>query len=108
MEHLQAYNRKLLENILPVHVAEHFLSRDKNIDVNIQYNKYIFIITAIWLIENYNNTTFSNIFLFSHYFRIYIMNNVKVLALCLHQYQISLSFMLSLRQTMKVLNVYDC
>lgn len=34
MEHLQAYNRKLLENILPVHVAEHFLSRDKNIDVN--------------------------------------------------------------------------
>lgn len=36
MEHLQAYNRKLLENILPVHVAEHFLSRDKNIDVSIQ------------------------------------------------------------------------
>lgn len=35
MEHLQAYNRKLLENILPVHVAEHFLSRDKNIDVSI-------------------------------------------------------------------------
>lgn len=33
MEHLQAYNRKLLANILPVHVAEHFLSRDKNIDV---------------------------------------------------------------------------
>lgn len=32
MEHLQAYNRKLLENILPVHVAEHFLSRDKNVD----------------------------------------------------------------------------
>lgn len=36
MEHLQAYNRKLLENILPVHVAEHFLSRDKNIDVSIE------------------------------------------------------------------------
>lgn len=34
MEHLQAYNRKLLANILPVHVAEHFLSRDKNIDVS--------------------------------------------------------------------------
>ena len=32
MEHLQAYNRKLLENILPVHVAEHFLSREKNIE----------------------------------------------------------------------------
>ncbi|KAL0279830.1 UNVERIFIED_CONTAM: hypothetical protein PYX00_001308 [Menopon gallinae] len=26
MEHLEAYNRKLLANILPVHVAEHFLS----------------------------------------------------------------------------------
>ena len=33
MEHLQAYNRKLLANILPVHVAEYFLRRDKNIDV---------------------------------------------------------------------------
>nr|CAD7425135.1 unnamed protein product [Timema monikensis] len=33
MEHLQAYNRKLLANILPVHVAEHFLSSDKNADV---------------------------------------------------------------------------
>ncbi|XP_031621838.1 adenylate cyclase type 6 [Contarinia nasturtii] len=32
MEHLQAYNRKLLENILPVHVAEHFLSRDRQIE----------------------------------------------------------------------------
>uniref|UniRef100_A0A336KM60 adenylate cyclase n=1 Tax=Culicoides sonorensis TaxID=179676 RepID=A0A336KM60_CULSO len=31
-EHLQAYNRKLLANILPVHVADYFLSRDKNID----------------------------------------------------------------------------
>lgn len=35
MEHLQAYNRKLLENILPVHVAEHFLSREKHLDVSI-------------------------------------------------------------------------
>ncbi|CAG2057308.1 unnamed protein product [Timema podura] len=33
MEHLQAYNRKLLANILPVHVAEHFLSSDKNADL---------------------------------------------------------------------------
>ena len=33
MEHLQAYNKKLLSNILPVHVAEHFLSCDKNNDV---------------------------------------------------------------------------
>ncbi|XP_076034454.1 adenylate cyclase type 6-like isoform X2 [Oratosquilla oratoria] len=29
IEHLQAYNRKLIANILPVHVAEHFLSVDK-------------------------------------------------------------------------------
>lgn len=36
MEHLQAYNRKLLANILPVHVADYFLSRDKNMDVSIQ------------------------------------------------------------------------
>ena len=34
MEHLQAYNKKLLSNILPVHVAEHFLSVDKNNDVS--------------------------------------------------------------------------
>ena len=33
MEHLQAYNKKLLSNILPVHVADHFLSIDKNNDV---------------------------------------------------------------------------
>ncbi|KAK7788778.1 hypothetical protein R5R35_000603 [Gryllus longicercus] len=32
MEHLQAYNRKLLANILPVHVAEHFLASDKHAD----------------------------------------------------------------------------
>ncbi|XP_057377418.1 adenylate cyclase type 5-like [Daphnia carinata] len=32
MEHLQAYNRKLLANILPVHVAEHFMSMDKHTD----------------------------------------------------------------------------
>lgn len=35
MEHLQAYNRKLLANILPVHVADYFLSRDKNMDVSV-------------------------------------------------------------------------
>lgn len=34
MEHLEAYNRKLLANILPVHVAEHFLSVDKPVDVS--------------------------------------------------------------------------
>lgn len=32
MQNLQAYNRKLLANILPVHVADHFLRRDKNVD----------------------------------------------------------------------------
>ncbi|XP_049822325.1 adenylate cyclase type 6 [Aethina tumida] len=32
MEHLEAYNRKLLANILPIHVAEHFLNSEKNND----------------------------------------------------------------------------
>ncbi|XP_072931475.1 adenylate cyclase type 5-like [Epargyreus clarus] len=32
MEHLEAYNRKLLANILPEHVAQHFLNSEKNID----------------------------------------------------------------------------
>ncbi|KAF0746625.1 adenylate cyclase type 5-like [Aphis craccivora] len=40
MEHLEAYNRKLLANILPVHVAEHFLTLDKPVDV---------IIFLIWI-----------------------------------------------------------
>lgn len=35
MEHLEAYNRKLLANILPVHVADHFLTLDKPVDVSI-------------------------------------------------------------------------
>lgn len=34
IENLQAYNRKLLENILPTHVAQHFLSMDRNNEVN--------------------------------------------------------------------------
>ena len=37
MEHLQAYNKKLLSNILPVHVADHFLNIDKNNDVSLTY-----------------------------------------------------------------------
>ncbi|XP_039764165.1 adenylate cyclase type 5-like isoform X2 [Pararge aegeria] len=32
MEHLEAYNKKLLGNILPEHVAQHFLRNDKNSD----------------------------------------------------------------------------
>lgn len=35
IEHLQAYNRKLIANILPEHVAEHFLSLDKAPDVSV-------------------------------------------------------------------------
>jgi hypothetical protein len=31
---VQAYNKKLLSNILPVHVAEFFMSGDKNNDVS--------------------------------------------------------------------------
>ena len=43
MEHLQAYNKKLLSNILPVHVAEYFMSGDKNNDVRtLIYIYYVF------------------------------------------------------------------
>ena len=35
MHNLQAYNKKLLSNILPVHVAEYFMSGDKNNDVSL-------------------------------------------------------------------------
>lgn len=40
MEHLEAYNRKLLANILPVHVAEHFLNSDKNNDVSLKSKEF--------------------------------------------------------------------
>lgn len=41
MENLEAYNRKLLANILPEHVAAHFLSSDKNVDVSVINNTHI-------------------------------------------------------------------
>lgn len=41
MEHLEAYNRKLLANILPVHVAEHFLTLDKPVDVSITHTIHL-------------------------------------------------------------------
>ena len=44
MEHLQAYNKKLLSNILPVHVADHFLSGViKNNDVRFFVQKKILL-----------------------------------------------------------------
>ena len=44
MEHLQAYNKKLLSNILPAHVADHFLrSGDKRNDVSMMINYTVFI-----------------------------------------------------------------
>ena len=46
MEHLQAYNKKLLSNILPVHVAEYFMSGDKNNDVR---QKFIILPESITL-----------------------------------------------------------
>jgi len=33
-ERLQAHNRKLLENILPVHVADYFLKADRKNEVD--------------------------------------------------------------------------
>lgn len=55
MEHLEAYNRKLLANILPVHVAEHFLNGDKNNDVilPLTLNHYL-LLNAIILQELYH------------------------------------------------------
>ena len=44
MEHLQAYNKKLLSNILPAHVAEHFLSGDKRNGVRDQIVKPIYLL----------------------------------------------------------------
>ena len=40
-EHLQAYNRKLIYNILPEHVAIHFLSVDRAADVSVCLCIYI-------------------------------------------------------------------
>ncbi|UYV66152.1 ADCY5 [Cordylochernes scorpioides] len=34
MAHLQAYNRKLLANILPAHVADYFLTADRRNEVS--------------------------------------------------------------------------
>ncbi|KAL4717558.1 hypothetical protein ACJJTC_000707 [Scirpophaga incertulas] len=39
MEHLEAYNRKLLANILPEHVAQHFLCSEKNIDQELYHEQ---------------------------------------------------------------------
>ena len=51
MEHLQAYNKKLLSNILPAHVADHFLrSGDKRNDVSshsVNLSKSLRIIVVI-------------------------------------------------------------
>lgn len=51
MEHLEAYNRKLLANILPVHVAEHFLSSDKNNDVSIRIHIVYYSIFSLCLFQ---------------------------------------------------------
>jgi len=54
MEHLEAYNRKLLANILPVHVAEHFLTLDKPVDVSVEYSARVkHEITKRKLIRNF-------------------------------------------------------
>ena len=59
---MQAYNKKLLSNILPVHVAEHFLTgRVKRNDVSVAYsllykkyteiNKILLMVTRIYITE---------------------------------------------------------
>lgn len=34
-DRMEEYNHKLLSNILPEHVAQHFLKNEKNIDVSV-------------------------------------------------------------------------
>lgn len=48
MEHLKAYNQKLLANILPEHVAAHFLST-----VNSDVRKHFYMILFPKAINNY-------------------------------------------------------
>ena len=88
MEHLQAYNKKLLSNILPVHVAEHFLSCDKNNDVChlLSTQSILIIIDSIALLS----------------FRICTMNNAPVSASSLLPFPILVNSMLNLRPIMKV------
>ena len=77
MEHLQAYNKKLLSNILPAHVADHFLrSGDKRNDVSI-------MIINTFLHHTDSNQTINHHFNRSHNvlpktFRSCTMNNVIV------------------------------
>ena len=64
MEHLQAYNKKLLSNILPAHVADHFLrSGDKRNDVSKMIHNTFFYIMA-------NNITFISTY--------HLMHNLKL------------------------------
>lgn len=68
MEHLEAYNRKLLANILPVHVAEHFLTLDKPVDVS---NSFMYL---------HNNNTIKDMTFFFFalvLFLIWISSKVK-------------------------------
>ncbi|KAK9870661.1 hypothetical protein WA026_008222 [Henosepilachna vigintioctopunctata] len=53
MEHLEAYNRKLLDNILPVHVAEHFLNSEKNND-ELYHEQCDFVCILFASIPNFN------------------------------------------------------
>lgn len=76
MEHLQAYNRKLLANILPVIEFKSFFFKKNLIFF------FRFMLLSIFLVVTKISMS-------------YTMNNVKVFVLCLLQYQISLNFMLS-------------
>ncbi|KAF5269198.1 hypothetical protein FQR65_LT02499 [Abscondita terminalis] len=53
MENLEAYNKKLLANILPVHVAEHFLNSDNNDVFNI-FRNYDMILIFVYFQELYH------------------------------------------------------
>ena len=65
MEHLQAYNKKLLSNILPVHVAEFFMSGDKNNDVSNKKTKYYMHMLTFLLQELYHEQCDSGCIIFA-------------------------------------------
>ena len=65
MEHLQAYNKKLLSNILPVHVAEFFMSGDKNNDVSNKKTKYYMHMLTLLLQELYHEQCDSGCIIFA-------------------------------------------
>lgn len=92
MLELQNSNRRILFNLLPSHVATHFLDnqfRNNMVNIEEENNCYIFI----------NN--------FIHSFRIYIISLMQELVYVLLPYRILWNFISNWMVIIKVWNVYD-